>query len=633
MGINSDVKIRLVQMEVTPANPRKNFYECKRYVDEAKRDGIQVVVFPELCISGYLIGDMWEELSFLDDCEYFGEMLAKESTASTAIIFGNVYVDRNLHGTDGRVVKLNGAFVAYNGTFVANEKTDLIVYPKTLLPNYREFEEPRHFKDCKWYAEATDINFNYFFQPYKLFGVKFGITICEDGWDRDYKVKPTKNVITNGADIVLNLSCSPFTLNKNASRDRTFSAHAKNNRIPLCYVNSVGLQNNGKTLFTFDGSTVAYNRAGMIVESNDMFITGYSDIQFVNDDIKATSNRTYNEPTETEQAYSAIIYGIRKYMEMSGLKKVVIGSSGGVDSAVSAALYVDAIGAENVYLVNMPSRYNSATTKGLSQQLADNLGTPYTVVPIGDSVELTKTQIDAVKFTDANGTMYPDVKLSAFNLENVQARDRSARVLSAIASAIGAVFTNNGNKTETTVGYATLYGDVAGFMATIADLWKTQVYALGAYINERHGKEVIPTGIFTIVASAELSDAQNVDEGKGDPIVYWYHDFLFRSWVEKWDRATPTEILEHYIVGDLFKFLGINRPETDINLVCATPQDFVNDLERWWKLFKGMAVAKRVQAPPVLALTRRSYGFDYRETLNGVYFSNRYLQMKEFLGV
>ena len=160
MDINSDVKIRLVQMEVTPANPRKNFYECKRYVDEAKRDGIQVVVFPELCISGYLIGDMWEELSFLDDCEYFGEMLAKESTASTAIIFGNVYVDRNLHGTDGRVVKLNGAFVAYNGTFVANEKTDLIVYPKTLLPNYREFEEPRHFKDCKWYAEATDINFN-----------------------------------------------------------------------------------------------------------------------------------------------------------------------------------------------------------------------------------------------------------------------------------------------------------------------------------------------------------------------------------------------------------------------------------------------------------------------------------------
>lgn len=633
MDINSGVKIRLVQMEVTPANPRKNFDECKHYVDEAKRDGIQVVVFPELCISGYLIGDMWEELSFLEDCEHYGEMLAKESTASTAIIFGNVYVDRNLHGTDGRVVKLNGAFVAYNGTFVKNKFTNPIMYPKTLLPNYREFEEPRHFKDCKWYSEHTGIRFDDFFLPYTLFGVKFGITICEDGWDRDYIDKPVKNVVNAGADIVINLSCSPFTLNKNVSRDRVFSAHAKDNEIPICYVNSIGLQNNGKTLFTFDGSTIAYNLTGNTISTIDMFTEGTTDVVMFAGELYPVGIVNDNQYTEIEQTYNAIIYGIRKYMEMSGLKKVVIGSSGGVDSAVSAALYVDAIGAENVYLVNMPSRYNSATTKGLSQQLADNLGTPYTVVPIGDSVELTKTQIDAVKFTDANGTMYPDVKLSAFNLENVQARDRSARVLSAIASAIDAVFTNNGNKTETTVGYATLYGDVAGFMATIADLWKTQVYALGAYINERHGKEVIPTGIFTIVASAELSDAQNVDEGKGDPIVYWYHDFLFRSWVEKWDRATPTEILEHYIVGDLFKFLGINRPETDINLVCATPQDFVNDLERWWKLFKGMAVAKRVQAPPVLALTRRSYGFDYRETLNGVYFSNRYLQMKEYLGI
>jgi NAD+ synthase (glutamine-hydrolysing) len=232
-----------------------------------------------------------------------------------------------------------------------------------------------------------------------------------------------------------------------------------------------------------------------------------------------------------------------------------------------------------------------------------------------------------------NGTSYPDVKLSAFNLENVQARDRSARVLSAIASAIGAVFTNNGNKTETTVGYATLYGDVAGFMATIADLWKTQVYALGAYINERHGKEVIPTGIFTIVASAELSNDQNVDEGKGDPIVYWYHDFLYRAWVEKWDRATPTDIADHYVQGDLFKFLGIDKDEKELHVLFPTAQEFVSDLERWWKLFKGMAVAKRVQAPPVLALTRRVYGFDYRETLNGVYFSNRYLKIKEFLGV
>ena len=272
---------------------------------------------------------MWEELSFLEDCEHYGEMLARESTSNTAIIFGNVFVDCNLHGTDGRVVKLNGAFVAHHGTFVKNKFTDLNVYPKTLLPNYREFEESRHFKDCKWYANAIGINFNHFFKPYELFGCRFGITVCEDGWDRDYKDKPIKNIMSYGTDIIMNLSCSPSTLNKNSSRGRIFSAHAKDNNIPLCYVNSIGLQNNGKTLFTFDGSTVAYNASGNTITNIDMFSNEYTDVILYKGDLYPLGKMNYNEPSEIQQAYEAIIYAIRKYMEMSGVKKVVIGSSGG----------------------------------------------------------------------------------------------------------------------------------------------------------------------------------------------------------------------------------------------------------------------------------------------------------------
>lgn len=629
MPVNT--KIRMIQMEVVPGNPRINYSTCLSHVNKAKEDGIRVVVFPELCISGYLIGDMWEELSFLEDCEFFGAELAKQSTDTLAIVFGNVFVDRDLHGTDGRVVKLNGAFVAVNGDYHKDSQRG-IVYPKALLPNYREFEEPRHFKDLQWYCERKFGNTNVLqmYAPVTIDkDLHIGLTICEDGWDRDYDIKPVKNAIKRGANLILNLSCSPFTLNKNVSRDRVFSAHARDNKVPLCYVNSIGLQNNGKTLFTFDGSTVAYDKNGNTIANLKCFVDGILDVNFnhTTSDLEAIDNTVHVIDSDVEQIHDALIYGIRTYMKQSKLQRVVIGSSGGIDSAVSAALYVNAIGAENVYLVNMPTRYNSATTMNLSKKLADNLGTPYAVVPIGESVDYTNNQIDGFIF----GAEYPEVKLSAFNLENVQARDRSARVLSAIASAIGAVFTNNGNKTETTVGYATLYGDVAGFMATIADLWKTQVYELGRYMN-RNG-EIIPQGIFDIIPSAELSAEQCLDNGKGDPIIYWYHDNLFKAWIERWDRVTPTEIMQHYIACDLFEFLGINKPEEHIHVLFPTPQEFVADLERWWNLFKGMSVAKRVQAPPVLALSRRSFGFDYRETLNGVYYSEKYLKLKHHLGV
>jgi NAD+ synthase (glutamine-hydrolysing) len=189
------------------------------------------------------------------------------------------------------------------------------------------------------------------------------------------------------------------------------------------------------------------------------------------------------------------------------------------------------------------------------------------------------------------------------------------------------VFTCNANKTEATVGYTTLYGDLAGYVANIADLWKGEVYALGRYLNASvFPAPVIPNGCFDITPSAELSSAQDVDKRMGDPLVYPYHDCLFRSWIEWWDRATPEEILEWYADGSLEQRLGYSGRIRDLFPDAGA---FVADLERWWEQYQVMGVAKRIQAPPVLAVKRRAFGFDHRESQMGARYTRRYLDLKK----
>ena len=220
--------------------------------------------------------------------------------------------------------------------------------------------------------------------------------------------------------------------------------------------------------------------------------------------------------------------------------------------------------------------------------------------------------------------------VSSFLAENIQARDRSSRILAALAAAFGGGFSCNANKAETSVGYSTLYGDQAGFLAALADLWKHQVYDLARYMNEHIFKrEVVPQATIDIVPSAELSDAQNVDEGKGDPLLYPYHDYLFRAFVERWEKATPEDILDWYVKGTLEQQIGCEKGL--VKKYFQTPKDFVADLERWWNLFSGLAVAKRIQAPPILAVSRRAYGFDHREAQNGAYYTRAYRNLKEAL--
>ena len=396
----------------------------------------------------------------------------------------------------------------------------------------------------------------------------------------------------------------PFSLSRDDSVDKC----------PLIRVGCVGVQNTGKTLYTFDGSSAVFNSRGEVVQRAEPFTECLNFIE--TGDIDKMPALNLPKVSEPSQIYRAISYGVKEFLEQIGMSKVVIGVSGGIDSAVAAALYVQVVGADNVVLVNMPSVFNSATTKGLSEQLANNLGCKYYVVPIQESVDWTVKQLEE-----------RGISVSNFVKENIQARDRSSRILAAIAASVGGVFTCNANKAETTVGYATLYGDEAGFLSALADLWKYQVYDLARYMNaEIYKREVIPQGIIDIVPSAELSTAQNVDEGKGDPLHYDYHDYLFRTFAE--GNQTPEDVLQLYAKGELEKKI---RCEAGlVEKYFPTAQAFTDDLERWWKAFKGMGVAKRIQSPPLLAVTDNPYGAR-QESQNGWHFTQAYLELKSKL--
>jgi NAD+ synthase (glutamine-hydrolysing) len=325
----------------------------------------------------------------------------------------------------------------------------------------------------------------------------------------------------------------------------------------------------------------------------------------------------------------ALLYGTRRFMDLCGVKRVVIGVSGGVDSSVAASLYRELLPPENLLLVSMPGPFTSSQTRRLTDELAANLDSLYAELPIHESVDLTRNRLHGLAVRNPSGTLERTLEVTEAVLENVQARDRSSRVLAAVASAFGGVFTCNANKSEATVGYTTLYGDLGGYFANLADLWKTEIYELARYLNrDVFRRNAIPEGTLSLVPSAELSPAQDVNEGKGDPLVYPYHDRLFASWVEAWNRVTPEEILEWYEAGTLETRIGYQGRVAD---VFPDARAFVSDLERWWGLYQGMGVAKRIQAPPILAIKRRAFGFDHRESQMGVRYTRRYQALKDAL--
>lgn len=612
-------------MEVAPGRPADNCSHMLSAIKAAREDVADLIVFPEMAIPGYLIGDQWEHESFLRECESCGEEVLAASV-DMVVVFGNVGVDWDRKNEDGRVRKYNALFVGENGRPAGPDSGPYSFVIKTLMPNYREFDDSRHFFDLRKVAAEQGVRIEDLSTPVTTSLCKLGCVLCEDAWDQDYAASPLSMLANHDPDLFVNISASPFTVNKNHKRNRVFSAHASRFRRPMVYLNNTGIQNNGKTVFTFDGSSCIYDSHG-----NSLKVEGAFEEVFRTFEVDLAPSAQFGVPVSLKTdgidiVYKALAYGTRKFMDLCGVRKVTIGVSGGIDSAVAAALYGSILEKDQLLLVNMPGEFTSATTRSLAADLAKSIGCLFTEVPIGASVDVTSSQVNGLEAVSADGAIRQKLELTPFILENIQARDRSSRVLAAVSAAFGGVFTCNANKAEATVGYTTLYGDLGGYLANLADLWKMEVYELAQYLNDAvYGREVIPAGSIRIKPSAELSPAQNVDEGKGDPMEYPYHDALFRSWVESWNRTTPEEILAWYADGELERRIGFEGRVSDI---FASAEEFVRDLERWWTQYQGMGVAKRIQAPPVLAVKRRAFGFDHRESQMGVYFTRRYKELR-----
>ena len=720
------IRIAFGQIQVHPGEPATNFQSIMHAIDYAKAVSTDILIFPELCLSGYMVGDLWDQVPFVKDCRYYGEELVKATeNTNLTIIFGNVGIDESLRNLDGSLRKYNALYVASKGKLVSNPSQPYPFTIKTLLPCYRYFNEPRYFTSANVVAKERNLSLSDINQPLTLSTRQGSFTIapviCEDSWDTHYPHCPTSLMLESAKmkglhiDLVVNCSSSPYTIHKQEQRRALFRSQSKRYSTPIAYANHVGIQNNGKNICIYDGCSTLYDVNGSVVEEVPAFEntvrptllkdTLWQPLSNANSEQRDTSedstalqlslehnrcdkNDTYHTqdlnhiqdatPTYIPTLFKALQYGIRQFLAQTGIKKIVIGASGGIDSALNAALYSTVLPPENLYLVNMPSRYNSDMTKDLAYQLAQNIGCHYGVFPIEEGVNATIAQLEGQTFTkfhqkthgyvhdhtlvndtgihnsDTDSICEPQqrtsnlneqtyegagldttihLQLSTLAKENIQARDRSSRILAGIASAVNGAFTCNGNKTEFTVGYATMYGDLAGFLAVTGDVWKTDVYALARYMNETIFQcEVIPQGSIDVVPSAELSDAQDVTQGLGDPLQYEYHDCLFRAFVEgtphtlPHQRLTPEDILYAYENGTLEQLLGLPHP---ISHYFTSTEQFINDLERWWKSFNGLAVAKRIQSPPLLLISERAFGTDLSESQLKPYFSRNYYVMKE----
>ncbi len=474
---NKPVHIAVVQFNPTVGDMDGNAKRIIELSRQAAEAGAQIAIFPELAISGYLPQDLLFDKPFLEANDRALRKII-EATRQITVITGHVHRDpaKGIYNT---------AAVCQNGELLA-------LIQKTLLPTYDVFDELRYFRKGH---NSGPVSVTLGDQNLKL-----GIEICEDLWDADYGIKVTDNLAGAGADLIINISASPFCVGKAASRKALVREKINSIHLPFVYNNLVGAQDE----LIFDGSSFILDRNGHTLAQLPSF---REDFQLYEVDLSA--EKLHSEPipdqemAPMEQLYQALSLGIQDYFRKSGFTQCLLGLSGGIDSAVVAVLAAEALGPENVFAYSLPSRYSSDHSLSDAEDLAGRLRIRYDTIPI-ESV-----------FSSFMGELQPRFAGLPFGLaeENLQARIRGTFLMS-LANKFNRLLLSTANKTETALGYSTLYGDMAGALAPISDLNKQEVYDLSEWINQRSETEFIPRNIIEKMPSAELS------EGQFDPFDY-----------------------------------------------------------------------------------------------------------------
>ena len=496
------MKIALAQFNPTVGDFVGNSARIIELACEAKKRGADVAVFSELCLCGYPPQDLVERPAFAERNATELARLAKAIPMPSVV------------GYVGRAQDDTGKPVANSAALIADGKI-LFEQRKMLLPTYDVFDESRYFQPA--HSQHT----------FSLRAEKLGITICEDCWNdknfwaqRLYELDPVAELVAQGSNLILNISASPYTIDKRSLRHDMLRAIAMERRVPVVYVNQVG----GNDSLIFDGSSMAFMPDGRLAALAKSF-----EEDLVLFDTATGAGEIRPQPLdELAAAYHALALGTRDYVRKCGFSKVVVGLSGGVDSALVATIAADALGPDNVLGVSMRSPYSSEGSIRDAEQLAKNLGIHYRSIPIKELFESYLTALaPAFKGLPVDSTE-----------ENIQARIRG-NLLMALSNKSGSMVLSTGNKSEMAVGYCTLYGDMAGGLAVISDVPKSMVWELAKFINRQ--RERIPVATITKAPSAELRPNQT-DQDTLPP--YDVLDRILKAYVE--DLRSPEEIADHY---------------------------------------------------------------------------------------
>jgi NAD+ synthase (glutamine-hydrolysing) len=547
------MRIALAQINPTVGDIDANYRRIVRFIEDANRRRADLVVFPELALVGYPPKDLLLKPTFIDDNLAALNTVARAATGIDVIVG---YVDRNSDPV-GRPLR-NAAALLRNGAIASR-------HFKTLLPTYDVFDESRYFEPAPPGQDA----------PHNVVAIAdrpVGICICEDLWNdenliprRLYHQNPIAELYEAGAQILVNTSASPFVYGKHDFRLELFAAQARRWKRPLIYVNQVG----GNDELVFDGNSVVFDPTGRVIAQAKEFEEDLLLVEVATHDTDLEDNRIEKHSVGMESIHKALVLGLRDYVRKCGFASVVVGLSGGIDSALTAALAVAALGPGKVHGVAMPSRFSSAGSIDDAKSLADNFGIEFQIIPIGDVHEAYEaTMADAFKGRT------PDV-----TEENLQARVRGG-ILMALSNKFNHLLLTTGNKSEIAVGYCTLYGDMCGGLAVISDVPKTMVWDLARWINLQAGRELIPQSSIDKVPSAELRPNQT-DQDSLPP--YPVLDAILFRYVEEEKSAAQ-------IVAEGFD------PQTVLRVVRLIDR----------------SEYKRRQAAPGIKVTSRAFGFGRR---------------------